>query len=232
MSTLFHHTICPLSRQIRIYLKELGEEFSMVQEEYWLRRKEFLSISPAGILPVITLNSDDVLATNEYKCLNIVGVYPITEYLAESNSNFYFMPKDLGIKSQVRNYLFWFNDKFYREVTKILVDEKMIRLLMRTGGPRTDFIKAAKSNLTHHFKFLTSILEKNLYITSEQISSADIAAAAHISVIDYFGEINWDNWPQIKHWYSIIKSRPSFRPLLQDLIAGFAPSKEYSNLDF
>lgn len=224
MKTLFHYSICPLSRQIRIYLKELDIQFSMLQEEYWLRRKDFLSINSVGNLPIII---DDKTG------LNLIGVYPITEYLIETHENFYFMPtKNPALRSKIRKYLVWFNDKFYREVVKILIDEKVIRLLMRVGEPRSNFIIAAKSNLNHHLNFLAAILEKNLYITSEQISCADIAAAAHISVIDYLGEINWDKWPLIKDWYSIIKSRPSFRPLLQDRIAGFNPPREYTNLDF
>ena len=133
---------------------------------------------------------------------------------------------------EVRKYVSWFNDKFYREVSKILLDEKMIRLLMRVGEPRTAFIRAAKTNLIQHFKFLNHALENNSYIASEKITCADIAAAAHISVIDYFGEINWDSWPLIKQWYSVIKSRPSFQPLLQDRIPGFNPPRDYSNLDF
>ena len=70
------------------------------------------------------------------------------------------------------------------------------------------------------------------YIVSEHLTCADIVVASHISTIDYFAEINWDKFPLIKEWYSIIKSRPSFRTILQDNIAGFTPQKDYANLDF
>lgn len=228
MPILFHHPTCPLSRQVRIYLKELNIQFNATQENYWLQRPEFLKINPSGNLPVLVDNQEP----HNNDPIYVLGIYPIIEHLIERHENFYFMPQNLVLRSHIRNYLPWFNDKFYREVTKIIVDEKMIRLLMRAGAPRSNFIKIAKNNLNHHLKFLSNLLDKNLYITSEQISCADIAAASNISVLDYFGEINWDNWPQIKHWYSIIKSRPSFRPILQDKIAGFSPSKEYANLDF
>ena len=64
------------------------------------------------------------------------------------------------------------------------------------------------------------------------MTCADVVAASHISTIDYFGEIKWDNFPLIKQWYAIIKSRPSFRSILQDHIAGFVPYTDYANLDF
>jgi glutathione S-transferase len=135
------------------------------------------------------------------------------------------MPSLLAEKTLVRQELYWFNEKFYREVSKIILDEKMIRLLRRIGGPRSEYIRAAKANLLHHLKYITSRLEKYSYLVSEQLTCADIAAAAHISTIDYFGEINWDSYSIIKQWYSIIKSRPSFRTILQDQIAWLSSRK-------
>jgi len=223
MQTLYHHPICPLSRQIRVYLREVGVEFTMAKEDYWMRREDFIKINPASNLPVLTLHKPQY---------SLVGTHPITEYLAEVYENFHLMPTDVITRAEIRRYINWFNDKFYREVSKVLVNEKVIRLLMRVGEPRSHFIRAAKSNLTQHFTFLSNILETNTYIASEQISCADVTAAAHISVVDYFGEINWDSWGVIKQWYAIIKSRPSFAPILQDRIAGFSPAKDYADLDF
>lgn len=223
MLTLYYHPICPLSRQVRLYLKELDLEFGMIKEEYWNRRKEFIDINPAGTLPILNLDSSDI---------NIIGIYPITEYIAESNENFYLMPSDLLHKREIRKYLAWFNDKFYREVSKVFVDEKIIRLMMKKGPPRTEYIKAARNNLINHLKFLSAGLEPEGYLVAAKLSCADLAAAAHISVLDYFGEVTWDIWPIIKDWYSIIKSRPSFRPILNDYIPGFSPPKFYTELDF
>lgn len=223
MQTLYHYPICPLSRQIRVYLKELDVKYNLIKEDYWMKRKDFVRINPASNLPVLVL---------DIPAYNLVGTYSIIEYLTETYENFHFMPSDAIMKAETRRYINWFNDKFYCEVSKVLLNEKIIRLLMRTGEPRSNFIRAAKANLTQHFKFLSHILENSTYIASEQISCADIAAAAHISIIDYFGEINWDSWGIIKQWYSIIKSRPSFQPILQDRIAGFPPSKDYADLDF
>ena len=221
MINFFHYPICPLSRQIRIYLKELNLEVNTIKEAYWDRREDFVKINPASTLPVLIFDE-----------WPIVGYYAITEFLNENFDNFYLTPRILQEKTLVRQEIYWFNEKFYREVSKIILEEKMIRLLRRIGGPRSEYIRVAKTNLLHHFKYLTSRLETHSYITSEQMTCADIVAASHISTIDYFGEINWDSWPFIKQWYSIIKSRPSFRTILQDHIAGFTPQNNYANLDF
>jgi glutathione S-transferase len=64
------------------------------------------------------------------------------------------------------------------------------------------------------------------------MSLADLSAAAHLSVTDYFGDIDWDRHPEARLWYAKIKSRPSFRDLLEDVVAGLAPSQHYTDLDF
>lgn len=221
MIDFFHYPLCPISRQVRVYLKELNLEVNAVKETYWDRRPEFIQINPASTVPVIV-----------FEGMPVISYYAIVEFLHEKFDNFYLVPKLVNERSLMRQEIYWFNEKFYREVSRIILEEKMIRLLKRAGDPRSEYIRAAKANLPHHFRYLTSLLEKNSYMISEQVTCADIAAASHISTIDYFGEINWDMWPVIKQWYAIIKSRPSFKSLLQDQIPGFTPCKEYANLDF
>lgn len=223
MIALYHHPICPFSRQARVYLKEIDQDFTQIKEDYWRRRKDFIDMNPAGNLPVINLGNGS----------KIVGIYAIAEYIAEQYAGkFFFMPEDVILKAEVRRLLNWFNEKFYRDVTKVVIDEKMIRLMMRAGSPRTDFLKMAKSNSAQHLEYLSNLLRYKNYLVNEKISCADIAASCHISVLDYFGEINWSLWPEIKEWYSVIKSRPSFRNILNDTIPGFMPPPHYLLLDF
>ena len=67
---------------------------------------------------------------------------------------------------------------------------------------------------------------------AKTFSLADIAAGAHISCLDFLGEINWKNWPVLKSWYQKFKSRPSVRPLLSDRMPGLVPPRHYADLDF
>lgn len=224
MLILYHHPICPLSRQIRVFLKECNAEFTLIKENYWHRRNELIDMNPLGTLPIIQIDKFFPV---------LVGNYSIIEYMVEKFEDFYFMPKSINERVLVRQNISWFNDKFYREVSKILIDEKMIRLLMHNDSPRSAFIRVAKNNLNQHFKLITHYLEQgSQHIALEHLSCADIVAASHISTVDYFGEINWDSWPIIKEWYAIIKSRPSFQTILKDRVAGFVPPINYGELDF
>ena len=46
-----------------------------------------------------------------------------------------------------------------------------------------------------------------------------------MTVLSLFCGLAWS-------WFALLKSRPSFRPLLADRIAGFIPSGTYADLDF
>ena len=80
--------------------------------------------------------------------------------------------------------------------------------------------------------FLNALCEERNYLAGRHLSIADLSAAAHLSAYDYFGDVPWDNAPDLREWYARIKSRPSFRPLLSDRVDGARPSKHYADLDF
>ena len=93
-------------------------------------------------------------------------------------------------------------------------------------------IRAARENLKRYFKYIDWLAARRSYLGGKALSMADLTVASHISVLDYLGEVSWDNYPEMRIWYSKIKSRPSFSSLLQDKIAGIIPAESYSNLDF
>ncbi|MCP5369176.1 MAG: glutathione S-transferase family protein [Rickettsiaceae bacterium] len=219
---LIHHQLCPLSRQIRVLLSEIGAIYTLKREDYWLRREELLTKSPFGILPILEMTD----------CKAIIGPYPIIEFLHEKVENFFLMPNNVEIRNNIRQQVVWFNDKFYREVSKVIVDEKVIKPITKLSEPKAEFLRIAKNNLVQHFKLLEKILQNNLYLVGEQITCADIVATSHISIIDYFGEISWDRWAYIKEWYALMKSRPSVRLILEDRIPGLLPPTYYSDPDF
>lgn len=220
--TLYHHTICPFSRQARVFLEELICDYSLVKENYWHLSSDFLKINPIGKIPMLIFNND----------IKIIGIYPIIEYFVDEIENFFFMPQNFALKANIRQLISWFNEKLYRDVTNVIINEKMIRLLTRAGSPRSDYLRIAKKNLTNHLEYITGQLVDKPFLVGDNISCADIAAASHISVLDYFGEINWYKWYIIKEWYSIIKSRPGFKGILNDKIPGFNSPEHYSDLDF
>ena len=81
-------------------------------------------------------------------------------------------------------------------------------------------------------EYIDYLADKNNYLAGKDLSLADLTAAAHLSIIDYLGDISWDEYKNAKLWYAKVKSRPSFREILKDNIKGIHPSHNYANLDF
>ncbi len=69
-------------------------------------------------------------------------------------------------------------------------------------------------NLKTHMEHLGYLAETRKWLAGANLSLADFAAAAHLSSLDFAGEVDWSLSPPAKEWYARIKSRPSFRPIL------------------
>jgi glutathione S-transferase len=130
----------------------------------------------------------------------------------------------------------WFNDKFFEEVSGALVMERVYKRFMPAGAgggpPDTETMRAARSNIKYHLSYIGWLIRKRNWLAGDSLTYADLAAAAHLSAVDYLGDVPWDEDETAKTWYARIKSRPSFRPLLSDTLAGVSPSPSYANLDF
>jgi glutathione S-transferase len=230
MLTLFHQTLCPHSRFVRLMLGEYGLSARLVEERFWERREEFLVLNPAGSIPVLVEEGQPPVPTGTI----------IAEYLDETRGtgqpDTRLYPEEAGDRVEVRRLASWFNDKFHSEVSGPLVTERVFKRYMTLeqggGPPDTDAIRAARHNIRYHLAYVGWLVRTRNFLAGDKLSNADLAAAAHLSVADYLGDVPWSEDEAAKNWYARVKSRPSFRPLLADTLAGIPPSKSYRDLDF
>lgn len=203
-------------------MDEKDLEYEMVVEPVWERRKEFLLLNPAGLVPVLLESDGAAIADSGVICEYLEELYPDPQLITGSPIQ----------KTEVRRLIQWFDDKFYKEVTYHLLNEKVMKRFMGMGEPDSSALRAAYHNISHHLEYIGFLTERRRWLAGDQISLADLAAASHLSCIDYLGDVPWDNYGDARDWYSRVKSRPSFRSLLSDLIPGLVPPKHYRNLDF
>ncbi|MGL4491159.1 MAG: glutathione S-transferase family protein [Rhizobiaceae bacterium] len=230
MLTLFHHSMSTPSRFVRLALAEYGIEFDLVEEKPWARRREFLTINPAGNIPVLVAERNQT----------VPGAMVIAEYLDETRGALKrdrrLMAEDPFERVEARRLADWFLVKMESEVTRHLVRERIFKLLMTTeeggGAPDSAAIRAARANIKQHLKYLNWLSGTRDWLAGHRFSYADLAAASAISILDYMGEVPWKEAEAAKEWYMRVKSRPSFRPLLQDRVRGIAPATHYPDLDF
>ena len=170
----------------------------------------------------------------------ICGVYPISEYLAESSaqpseeaSGFSLFPGDVKGRAETRRLIDWFHSKFNSEVSACVLEEKIYRTASNgSEGPNIAALRAAQDNLRYHLSYIGHLIEERHWLAGEKLSFADLAAAGQLSSMDYLGDVPWEVNEAAKTWYSRVKSRPSFRQLLKDRVAGLAPVAHYVVLDF
>ncbi len=222
MRTLYHLWLSPFCRKVRIALAEKGLDFEMKVENLWERRPEFLAMNPAGDVPVLIEDDGRVLADST----------AIAEYLEETFPLTPLVPGDARERAEVRRLVGWFDVKFNREVTENLVGEKMMKRFLRTGEPDSRAIRAGRHNIQTHLDYIAWLAERRPWLAGDDFSLADLAAASHVSAVDYLGDVPWAEYPGSKDWYARVKSRPSFRAILADHIPGEPPPKHYADLDF
>lgn len=222
MRLLYHFPLSPFCRKVRVVLREKELEFALKLERFWERRPEFLALNPAGDVPVLIEPEGAVIA----------GGDPIVEYLDEVYRDRILIGLDPVDRAEVRRLNAWFDGKMTEEVTRNLLGEKIMRRLERSGQPNSLLIRAGHANLPLHLDYIDFLVERRRWLAGDHFSLADITAAAQLSCIDYLGDVPWEKHEPAKEWYARIKCRPSFRPLLADVVPGLSPPKHYGDLDF
>jgi len=223
MRTLYHLALSPFSRKVRVTLREKNLDFQLKVEKVWERRPEFLAMNPAGTVPVLVEEDGTTIAESAVICEYLEEIYPGERNLIGET------PIE---RVEVRRLLAWFDQKFSREVTDNLLREKMMKKFLGLGEPNSSAIRAGYSNIHYHLEYIGWLTERRKFLAGDKYSLADVAAASHLSCLDYIGDVPWADHPRAKDWYARIKSRPAFRPLLGDLIPGAPPPKHYADLDF
>ncbi len=222
MPVLYHLPLSPFCRKVRVALGEKGLPIDLKEERAWERNRRFLSLNPAGKVPVLEMESGDVIAESQ----------AIVEFIEEMAPE----PPLLGAtaidRAETRRLIGWFDDKFCQEVTMPLYGEKVLKRQAGVGAPDSGALRAGRQNLSQHLEYIAWLCDRRTWLAGDHFSLADIAAGAHLSVIDFLGDVPWDRFDGAKLWYQRIKSRPSFRPLLADRVTGFQPPAHYANLDF
>jgi len=225
MRTLYHYPLDPSSRQARIALAEKKLKVRLIHVDPWNPDKEFLQMTAEAMPPVLM----DVVPGQR---IYISGARAICEYANDGSPRRPLLAEDRVERAEARRIADWFDKKFAAEVNAYILFEKIEKSLTGSGSADPQSLREGREHLEFHFNYLTWLLEQRDWLSGSAFSLADIAGAAHISCLDFLGEIRWRDWPEIKRWYQTVKSRPSVQLLLGDTIPGLIAARHYRDLDF
>jgi glutathione S-transferase len=203
-------------------LKEKGIEYELVQENPWDRNLDFFALNPAGEVPVLVEENGSVIS----------GAYAITEYIDEAYPQHSLLGRTHEQRAEVRRLLDWFDHKFDYEVTRNVLFEKAFKHYFGQGEPSCATIRTGKQNILYHLDYIGYLAGERYFLAGDSLTLADLAAAAHISALDYLGDIDWEYNKMAQNWYALMKSRPSLRSILSERVRGIRPPDYYENPDF
>ena len=224
-AVLYHFPFDPGSRTARLALGEARIEFTDTVVRPWEDGCPVAALNPSGMPPVFQTSEAG-------RALTLCEPAAILGWLEDRSKEPFLMPTDAAERAETRRLVGWFDRRFNDEVDAVLLHERMEKPLLRLGPPEARALRAGREALKTHLLMLEGLLAARDALAGRRLTRADMVAAAHLSVLDYFGEVAWAAYPAVKTWYMKLKSRPCFRPLLADRFPGVQPSAWYHDLDF
>lgn len=163
------------------------------------------------------------------------GLWAILDHLEGAYPEYPLVPEDAVERGDTLRWLDWTLTVFADQVTKKIINEKANPRYTGTPSrstPDMNVIRAGRETLQQMLALLGKTVDEHGNLACRHCTIADLALAAQLSALDYFGEIAWDANTALREWYMRMKSRPSFRSLLADRVPGQPPIKHYADLDF
>lgn len=222
MWQLYQFPLCPFSRKVRLLLSEKGIGYELWRENPWEGRDEFLVMNAAGTVPVLhDAERRQTLADSRAIC----------EYFEETVDKTPLISGTALQRAEIRRLIALFDERFYGDVTEPLLHERMKKRLVYRASPDSRMLRDAMRLAHEHLDYIDYLIDNRPWLAGSTLTLADLAAAAQISVADYLGGIDWSNHEQARSWYAVIKSRPSFRPLLSERMDVIRPPSHYAEVD-
>ena len=214
MRRLTHLVLSPTSRLVRLMLGEKRIACDLIAAEDALAH-----------LPVF----------RELDGTVVVGLWAIIDHLENEHPERALLPASAAERAEALRLFDWAMNNFHEEATKRIVFEKASQT--QTGSldrrpPNMETVRLGRVTLKEALPALGTLAETRGFLAGRDVSLADLAIAAHLSALDYFGEVPWAEQLALTEWYARMKSRPSFRPLLSDRVPGQPPVSHYAELDF
>lgn len=222
---LYHFAFHPASRAARLALGEAKIEYADAPVRPWEADCPLNQFNPSGMPPVIQ-------TADRGRPLNLCELPAILGWIEDQQRGPLLLPAEAAERAEARRLTGWFDRRFSDDVDAILLHERLEKPLLKLGPPEARALREGREALKEHLIMLEELAGARDWLAGRRLSQADLVAAAHLSILDYFGEITWTHWPALKTWYSKLKSRPCFRPLLADRFIGVPPASWYADLDF
>jgi glutathione S-transferase len=224
MKRLIHWMFDPYARTVRLALGEKALVFEDVASPPWQPNRDVQMLAPGASGVALIHRANDARYT-------AVGSTAICEYLEEADNDIRLLPRLAEDRAETRR-VWRLSEDMFREACEALLRERVAIARSRSHSPDSTTLRKGAHALRAALTFFNYLAETRGYLAGRSLTLADLSVAAHLSCFDYFDDVPWDTVPDLRVWYSRMKSRPSFRPILADKLDGTPPAAHYADLDF
>ena len=132
------------------------------------------------------------------------GLWALVDHLEGTYPEQPLVPEDAAARGECLRLLDWAMGPFHEAVTRKIVFEKAAQRY--TGAqaqraPDMNVIRSGREALKSALVVLGTAAEEHGYLAARECTLGDLAVAAHISALDYYGEVPWKEFPQAGSWY-------------------------------
>jgi glutathione S-transferase len=191
---LYNTQMCPYARRTRMVLYEKGIDFKVYEVDLSNKSEEFLSVSPYGKVPVLSVDGTSLYESNV-----------VNEYLEEVRKAPRLMPENPEERALTRSWMCFADDYFFPFIFRIRVGAQR--------GFSEGQIQEARENLRDSLSRLERRLEGREYLMGE-FTLADIAHAGNfhrLRELGESGEVALQRYPNVTAWMERVESRESYR---------------------
>src|SRR5579883_1833036 len=142
------------------------------------------------------------------------GVWAILDHLEGNYPDHPLAPADDAARRAALRWMDWAFGPFHERVTQRIVYEKAAPRFTGAGfsrAPDMNVIRAGREELKAALATIGAAAETNGNLAYRQIAKrrlaagettlGDLAVAAHLSALDYFGEVPWQDFAAAGEWY-------------------------------
>ncbi|EHJ60562.1 glutathione S-transferase [Novosphingobium pentaromativorans US6-1] len=219
---IFQFPLCPFSRKVRLLMAEKGIAYELQSARPWENEDRLFAMNPAGRTPVIKETDRNIVLCDSRA---------ICEYFEETVDRNPLISGTAQQRAEIRRLIAMFDESFFNDVSGPLLHERMKKRLVLRQSPDAKMLREAMKLAHDYLDYIDFLIDHRPWLAGSTMTLADLTAAAQISVADYLGGIDWSSHEQSRGWYLVMKSRPSFRPLLSERMEVIQPPSHYAEVD-
>ncbi len=219
---IYQFPLCPFSRKVRLLMAEKGMAYELQTTRPWEGEERLFQMNPAGRTPVVHETEKGIVLSDSRA---------ICEYFEETVERNGLISGTSQQRAEIRRLIAMFDENFFNDVSGPLLHEKMKKRLFLRQSPDARILREAMRLAHDYLDYIDYLIDNRPWLAGSTMTLADLAAAAQLSVADYLGGLDWSSHEQARGWYLVMKSRPSFRPLLSERMEVIQPPSHYGEVD-